>query len=551
MPIGPRRRILWADDNADMREYVARLLAQNYEVIAVPDGQAALAAAVEKKPDLVLSDVMMPGLDGFGLLRELRADERTRTIPVILLSARAGEGSAVEGLAAGADDYLIKPFSARELLARVRTHLEMARLRREWEVELEARVEQRTAELSQKTKELQEEAIQRRQAEEQFIQSQKMEVVGQLASGVAHDFNNILGVIIGYSDLVMQEIDAGHFMHKPMQEIRHAADRAAGLTKQLLIFSRKQQVEMAVLDLNLVLTGMDKLLRRLIDEHVELTILPGKQIGRIEADSGHIGQVVMNMVVNARDAMPDGGKIIIETSNISFGANESATGILPGDYLMLGITDTGSGMTEEVKARLFEPFFTTKPQGKGTGLGLATCQTIIKQCGGQIRVHSELGKGTAFKVYFPRAYRSLNAAAQSNQTAAVPRGTETLLLVEDEPSVRALAHRVLESQGYNVLRATTGQEGLRVAREHRGPPISMVVTDVIMPQMGGKVMAEWLKATYPNLKILFTSGYTDDTIAHHGVLEPGVAFLQKPYTPGSLSRKVREVLDVQEASTCE
>jgi len=388
----------------------------------------------------------------------------------------------------------------------------------------------------------------RKKLQAQFIEAQKMEVIGHLASGIAHDFNNILGVIIGYNDMMMPELAPDSLSQKCAGEIRLAAERAAALTRQLLLFSRKQAVQPAVLNLHEVIEGMDKMLRRLIDENVELTIVPDKETGRIKADSGLIGQLLMNLIVNARDAMPNGGKLKIETANITldekFSHAHACTGA--GDYVMLAITDTGSGMTDEVKARLFEAFFTTKPKGKGTGLGLATCQTIVKQCGGCIEVQSELGKGTTFKIYFPRVEQPADALDMFKKLdAAKPpaRGTETVLLVEDEPSVRHLACSILEAQGYNVLRAGNGQEGLRVARDCKNGPIRLVITDVIMPLMSGAVMAEWLKATYPGLKILFTSGYTDDAIVEHGVLEPGVAFLPKPYTPAALARKVRAMLD--------
>jgi two-component system cell cycle sensor histidine kinase/response regulator CckA len=379
----------------------------------------------------------------------------------------------------------------------------------------------------------------------QFIEAQKMDVIGQLAGGVAHDFNNILAVIIGYSDLMMPELVPDSPLHKYTEEIRRAAERATGLTRQLLVFSRKQTVQPVVLDLNDVVADLDKMLRRLIDESIAMTIVPGKQIGRVKADPGHIGQVLMNLVVNARDAMPKGGKLSIATHNVTLDKNyaHAHTGVIPGHYVMLSVSDTGTGMTDEVKTRLFEAFFTTKPKGKGTGLGLATCQTVVRQSGGHMGVYSEIGKGTTFKIYFPRVEQPLDVADEPIQTGPLPRGTETLLVVEDDPSVRHLARGVLEAQGYEVLSASNGQDALHVAREHKGSLIRLVVTDVIMPLMGGKVMAEWLKTTYPDLKILFTSGYTDDAIVQHGVLEPGVAFLSKPYSPAVLVRKVREMLD--------
>jgi PAS domain S-box-containing protein len=385
----------------------------------------------------------------------------------------------------------------------------------------------------------------RKKLEAQFIEVQKMEVVGHLASGVAHDFNNILAIIMGYTDLIATDLGPDSPLQKYAEEIRHASERATGLTRQLLVFSRKQTVQPVVLDLNDVVKDLNKMLRRLVDENIEMTIVPGKQTGRIKADSGYVGQVLMNLVVNARDAMPNGGRLTITINNVTFDENDAHTraGVIPGDYLMLSVSDTGSGMTEEVKKRLFEAFFTTKPLGKGTGLGLATCQTIVQQCGGHIEVQSELGKGTTFKIYFPRVEQSLDVSARIIQNGPLPRGTETLLVVEDEPSVRHLARGALENLGYEVLSASNGQDALHVAREHKGSPIQLVISDVIMPLMGGKVMAEWLKTTYPGLKILFTSGYTDDAIAHHGVLDAGVEFLSKPYTPATLARKVRQLLD--------
>ena len=494
--------------------------------------------------DLVLSDFSLPAFDGFsaaGLVRPKWPD-----IPLILVSGALGEEQAIDSLKGGATDYVLKQHLSR-LVPAVRRAMQEG-----------------------------EERAERRRLEAQFIEAQKMEVIGHLASGVAHDFNNILAVIVGYSDLMMQDLSPDDPLRKHVGEIRHATERAAGLTRQLLIFSRKQTVQPVVLDLNDVVKDLNKMLRRLIDENIEMTMVPGKQIGRIKADFGYVGQVLMNLVVNARDAMPNGGKLTIATNNVTLDENYSPrgagvcaspggaslltpqgkhthTGAIPGlpaeasakagDYVMLSVSDTGTGMTDEVKAHLFEAFFTTKPKGKGTGLGLATCRTIVQQSGGHIGVYSEVGKGTTFKIYFPRVEQPMDISTKPGEMSPLPRGTETLLLVEDEPSVRHLTCRVLESQGYTVLRANNGQDALHLAREHKGAPIRLVVTDVIMPLMGGKVMAEWLKTTYPDLKILFTSGYTDDAIAQHGVLDAGVEFLPKPYTPASLSCKVREMLD--------
>ncbi|MEO8139252.1 MAG: PAS domain S-box protein [Gemmatimonadota bacterium] len=382
--------------------------------------------------------------------------------------------------------------------------------------------------------------------EAQFIEAQKMEAVGQLASGVAHDFNNILGVIIGYTDIILEALGPEHALHGDAKEVRTAAERAAGLTRQLLIFSRKQTVQPVVLELDSVVKDLDGMLRHLIDEHIILTVDRDAQAGSINADAGYIGQVLLNLVVNARDAMPDGGTLAIATKNVTLDASYALDhpGVPPGAYVMLSVSDTGTGMSDHIKSHLFEAFFTTKSKGKGTGLGLTSCQTIVRLSGGHIEVQSELGRGTIFRVYLPRVDQPAEPTVGSERgRTRLPRGSETLLVVEDEPSVRHLAVAILEGQGYRVLSASNGQEGLRVAREHEADAIRLVITDVIMPQMGGKVMAEWLKTTYPDLKVLFTSGYTDDAIEHHGVLEPGVAFLPKPYTPATLARQVREMLD--------
>ena len=393
--------------------------------------------------------------------------------------------------------------------------------------------------------ELEQGVVERQRLEAQFIEVQKMEVVGQLAAGVAHDFNNILGVIIGYENLITCELPVESPLLQYTEEIRHASDRAAGLTRQLLVFSRKQTVQPVVLDLIDTVKDLDKLLLRLIDENIEMKIVSGNQTGHVKADSGYIGQVLMNLVVNARDAMPDGGKLTIATNNVTLDESytNSHPGVVPGEYVLLSVSDTGTGIPDDLKARIFEAFFTTKPKGKGTGLGLSTCQTIIQQCGGYIDVYSELGQGTTFKVYFPRIELPLETPLASVPTGPLPGGTEAVLVVEDDLSLRHLARGILRSLGYDVLTASNGQEALRVAQAHHAPPIRLVISDVIMPQMGGKEMAERLKSINAEVKVLFTSGYTDDTIAHHGVLQPGVEFLAKPYTPAALAGKVREMLD--------
>ena len=482
-------------------------------ITRVQTRDAFVAALEHGGIDLILSDSSLPAFDGLSAAQTVHI--RWPAVPLILVSGKLDDELAVDALKSGVTDYVLKERLIR-LAPAVRRAMQ----------EVEERNE-------------------RRQLEAQFIEAQKMEVIGQLATGVAHDFNNILAIIMGYNDLMMRKLGPDNSLRKHVGEIQHASERAIGLTRQLLVFSRKQTVRPVVLDLNDVVKDLNKMLRRLIDEHIEMAVIPGKQVGHIKVDSGYVGQVLMNLVVNARDAMPNGGKLTISTNNVTLDENyaQTHTDAIPGDYVMLSVSDTGTGMTDEVKARLFEAFFTTKPSGKGTGLGLTTCRTIAQQSGGHIGVYSEVGIGTTFKIYFPRVDQPLDAEAQRLQAGPLPRGTETLLVVEDEPSVKHLAREILEAQGYEVLLASNGQDGLRVAREHKGSPIRLVVTDVIMPLMGGQVMAKWLKTTYPGLKILFTSGYTDGAITHDGTLGRGVEFLPKPYTPAMLACKVRGMLD--------
>jgi len=483
-------------------------------------GRDEFVAALERGDiDLVLSDFSLPSFDGLSSVQIVR--DKWPDLPVILVSGSLGEERAIEALKSGATDYVLKERLTRLVPAVHRAMQDVA------------------------------ERAERRRLHAQFVEAQKMEVVGRLAGGVAHDFNNILAVIIGYSDLILADLEPDSSLRKYTEEIRHASERAAGLTRQLLVFSRKQKVQPVVLSLNDVVNDMEKMLRRLIHENIELTIVPSRQTGRIRADSGYIGQVLMNLVLNACDAMPTGGKLEVSTDNVTLDENyaQNHQGAIAGQCVRLTVADTGTGMTPEVKAHLFEPFFTTKTAGKGTGLGLATCQTIVQQCGGYIEMQSELGEGTCFKIYFPRVEQPTDAATRPVQLGPLPRGKETLMVVEDDASVRHLARGVLEGQGYKVLSAANGKDALQVARDNRNPPIQLVVTDVVMPMMGGKVMAEWLQATYPGLKILFTSGYTDEAIAKHGVLEPGINFLAKPYTPTTLSLKVRSILDDESDST--
>jgi two-component system cell cycle sensor histidine kinase/response regulator CckA len=382
-----------------------------------------------------------------------------------------------------------------------------------------------------------------RRLEEQLRQSQKMEAVGRLAGGIAHDFNNILTTILGYSGLALEELRPGEPLHAELTDIQAAGIKAAELTRRLLAFSRRQILEPRLLDLNATMAGMERMLRRTIGEDVTLEFRPGPGIGTVRADAGQIEQVVMNLAINSRDAMPEGGNIVIETANADLDPEYTrghADLLPPGRYVMLAVTDTGVGMDEATRARMFEPFFTTKEAGKGTGLGLSTVYGIVKQSGGYIWCYSEPGVGTSFKIYLPR-YDARPEAAPAVRAAERLGGSETILLVEDEEALLKLGRTILSSQGYRVLTAGSAEEAKSIA--DRNPNFELLVTDVIMPGMSGSVLADDLQAARPGLKVLFMSGYTDDAIVRHGILQPGVAFLQKPFTPPALSRKVREILD--------
>jgi two-component system, cell cycle sensor histidine kinase and response regulator CckA len=380
-------------------------------------------------------------------------------------------------------------------------------------------------------------------SEEQLRQSQKMEAIGRLAGGVAHDFNNLLSVVLSYAQLLLAEPEASEAMRADLEEIRKAGERGAELTARLLTFSRQQLVEQRVLDLNEIVGNMKKLLRTLTGEDVELRILPGKELGMIKADPGQIEQVVMNLVVNARDAMPNGGTITIETQNLELDFEYTAhhLGVAPGRYVMLAVSDTGTGIDKVTQERMFEPFFTTKARGKGTGLGLSTVFGIVQQSGGSIWAYSELGQGATFKVYLPRCEQTEHTLIPPLPAVGV-RGSETILLVEDEQPVRAVASGILARHGYQVLEAGSGDEALRASQAHPGA-IDLLLTDVVMPRMSGRELSERLMALRPQLKVLYMSGYTDDAILQHRVLESGVLLLQKPLRPNTLLKRVREALE--------
>ena len=381
--------------------------------------------------------------------------------------------------------------------------------------------------------------------EAQFLQAQKLASVGRLASGMAHDFNNLLTGILGYTDFALLDLPPECPVHTDLVEIHKAAERAAGLARQVLAVAGTQIIAPQVVNLNDLILDVDKLLRRLIGADVELITLPAADLHLVRADPGQIAQVLLNLAVNARDAMPHGGKLLITTANVVLDHVYASqhVGVVPGDYVLLAVRDTGTGMPEAVQQHLFEPFFTTKADGRGTGLGLATCDGIVKQHGGHLRFSSAVDQGTTFTIYLPRVEDVAGPQPAHPDDGAIPGGTETILLAEDEPTVRALVARILRARGYTVLEAADGEEALRVAQEHAGVAIQLLLTDVVMPRMGGPVLAARLTALRPTINVLFTSGYTDAAIVQHGMLDLGVAFLPKPYMSATLVRKVREVLD--------
>ena len=724
-----RPRIVVADDNADMRDYLVRLLSDAYDVSAVADGEAAFAEARRLRPHLVLSDVMMPRLDGFGLLRRMRADTGLRDTAVLLLSARAGEEAKVEGLQAGADDYLVKPFSARELLARVHANVELARSRRHTarvlrdearllrvlnrtatalagEIELEPLVQAvtdaateltgaqfgaffynvtndagesyllhtisgvpkerfasfpqprntavfgptfagegivrspdirqdpryghnaphhgipaghlpvvsylavpvvsakigerggevlgglffghpepdrfsehhelivagvasqaaaafekaRLYEASRKAEadlrrlnetleqRIAEAVAARMKVEEALRQSQKMEAIGQLTGGVAHDFNNLLQVVVGNLDNLKRRLASpvtplrGDMM-RAIDGAMTGAQRGATLTQRLLAFSRRQSLDPRPLEVNRLVSGMSDLLRSTLGESVAIETVLGGGLWRVSADANQLESAILNLAVNARDAMPTGGKLTIGTANAHLDAAHAGEEpeVQPGQYVMLAVSDTGTGMTREVAAQAFDPFFTTKAVGQGTGLGLSQVYGFVKQSAGHVRIDSQPGQGTTVRIYLPRLASDLAPDVEPAAESAPVGAGETILLVEDDETVRELSLAMLEDLGYVVRVAEDGPRALRMLES--APGIRLLFTDIGLPGMNGSELAERARALRPDLRVLFTTGYARSAAVHHGGLEPGIDLLAKPFTLAALAQKLRELLD--------
>ncbi len=511
----PVRHLVHVEDSPYDAELVRRALQAGglaANLTRVESEPEFVAVVTGDPPDAVLSDYSLPTCSGIDVLRLTR--KLCPGTPVIFVSGTIGEDRAAEILREGATDYVLKDRLGR-LAPAVERALREAEERRE-----------------------------RQRLESQLLQAQKMDMVGRLAGGVAHDFNNLLTVILGYGVALRGQVGHDPEARKNLEAILLAGERAAALTRQLLSFSRKQRMELRLADLNAVVRDVESLLRRLIGEDVELCSELAAGLPPVLVDATQIGQVLVNLAVNARDAMPDGGRLTIETAAVELGEDytHQHAGVESGRYVLLAVTDTGIGMDADTRRQLFEPFFTTKEPGKGTGLGLATSYGIVRQCGGHIGVYSELGHGACFKVYLPVAQAGGGAAPSAPAPGPPPQGSETILLVEDDEAVRRLTRAVLERQGYRVLEAAESTAALELVERHRAE-IALLLTDVIMSGMSGPALASRAAQTIPGLRLLLMSGYAADAVVRHGVLEPDTSFVQKPFTPAVLARKVREVLD--------
>jgi len=680
-------RVLVVEDSPTQAQELALLLeSEGFVVDIAKNGEAGLERAARERYALILSDVVMPGLDGYELCRRIKADPATRSTPVLLLTSLAEPMDVIRGLECGADNFLTKPYDAAYLIGRIRRLLDDIALRgerkvavgvevvllgrrftinsdreqmldllmstfeevlrsrqREYETKLTEQTLRESHRLLQSALDALPEQIAivnqkgviaaanahfrkavgddggvgrsyldvwkrsypthaeyvnqvesgigevqnadrasfaleypiasgreqrwfalrasrfpdrderllavenqditaRKRLEDQLRHSQKLEAVGQLAGGVAHDFNNLLAVIQSYGQFLAQDLPADDPKRQDVDQVLFAADAASALTRQLLAFSRQQVMKLEVLDPNTAIREVEKMLRRLIGEDIEYVAVLDPTVGRVKADAGQIQQILMNLVVNARDAMPNGGKLMIETTNCVLGEDYERThaGVVPGEYVAISVTDTGTGMDAETQARIFEPFFTTKGIGKGTGLGLSTVYGIVQQSGGHVWVYSEVGRGTTFRIYLPLVEESTESKRPVLRSDPV-RGSEIVLVVEDNEAVRTAICRILRRAGYRVLDASDPNQAKQKCQQHEGV-IDLLVTDVVMPQMSGPELAQELTAMRPGMKVLFMSGYSGNAITRHGVLSEGVMFLQKPFTPASVTHAVREVL---------
>jgi signal transduction histidine kinase len=570
--------ILLVDDRTEnLLALAATLEPLGYNLVKASSGQEALRCVLHEDFAVILLDVQMPDMNGFETAELIRRRERSQHIPIIFLTAvNTSDSHIFRGYLAGAVDYLLKPIVPEILLSKVTVFVDLHQKtqetqrqasalavsvqmlehqieeRRRTEAalrqardELETRVQERTANLAAANEALRAEIAERQRLEAQLLQAQKMESIGRLAGGVAHDFNNLLTAIKGYAELALDALDDRDQVYSDLREIYKATERAAALTAQLLAFARKQIINPRVIDLDELIGNIESLLRRLVGEDIELEIRIGREIKRIKADPGQIEQLLVNMVVNARDAMPEGGTLTIETAGATLDAE--GTPVRAGDtsdpaLVLLAISDTGTGIAPEVQEHLFEPFFTTKEPGKGTGLGLATCYGIVTQHNGQILYTSQVGRGTTFNIFLPCVEAALDACPTQSEGQALPHGSEVILLAEDETAVREMTARTLRQLGYTILEAANGEEALRLVKAGGAAP-QLLLTDVIMPRMSGWSLAERLTMLRPDIKVLFISGYSDQVATDDRRLQEGVMLLQKPFSPSTLAHKVRNVLD--------
>jgi two-component system cell cycle sensor histidine kinase/response regulator CckA len=517
-------RLLHLEDDPLDAELVATTLIENNipcQSQLVDTRQAFVAALKEGKMDLILADYSIPGFDGMTALTLAR--QHRPDVPFLFVSATIGEELAIDAMHQGATDYVLK-----QRLGRLVPSVQRA-LR-----ELNDRAERKRAE----------EALQ--QSEKQFRQSQKMEAVGRLAGGIAHDFNNLLTIIMGYSQVLLKELGSEHPLRGNIEETLKAGGKAASLIRQLLTFSSKQSTDPKVISLNTAVTSLENMLRRLIGEDVQFVIKLDPKNGRLRADQTQLEQVLVNLVVNARDAMPKGGTITIETAQAELTRSPvyHIAPLQPGSYVRLTVSDNGCGMDLKTQSHIFEPFFTTKGEGKGTGLGLSTVYGIVTQCGGAIDVTSRVSHGTRFDLYFPSVDSDTQTTTPTQPSGRPQRGTETILLAEDEPSVRTLVRDELQKLGYKVVEAKNGVEACLLATQ-QAESFQLLLTDVVMPVMGGRELAQHLSVINPELRTLFMSGYMDDVGIMAGQEEGITSFLQKPFTPEVLASSVRNLLDAR------
>jgi len=595
--------ILIVEDSPTQAEELRFILERKgFKVSLATNGKEALDFLKNHIPDIVMSDIVMPEMDGYELCKHIRADEKLKEVPVILVTSLSEPTDVIKGLEAGANNFITKPYDEKYIVSRIQYLVANMELRKNSKAEmginvyfsgenyfitaerlqildlllstyenaylqnrdlltvqkelrdlnerLEDIVMERTAELSSANSQLNIELAENKRAEEekaklqaQLYQAQKMESVGQLAGGVAHDFNNMLSVILGYAQMGLEKTDLLSSLHNDLQQILDAALRSANITRQLLAFARKQAIAPQILDLNEIVEDMLKMLKRLIGEEVSLTWLPDPKLWPINIDPSQVDQILANLCVNARDAIGGVGELNIETGMVTFEPEYCAghAEVVPGEFVLLAVSDNGCGMEKEILEKIFEPFYTTKELGHGTGLGLATVYGIVQQNNGFVKVSSEPGKGTTFRIYLPRHTGRVNNVAKQRNGAIPCSQGETVLVVEDEEAILRLASRMLKELGYTVLTANSPTEAIRLAHEQAG--IQLLLTDVIMPEMNGKDLAKLLLASRPGLKCLFMSGYTASAIASQGVMDEEIHLIQKPFSARALAAKVREVLE--------